>query len=136
MLTSRPNSKLDKLLYSQHKQYSKGRVDKIGNKIEFRLTFDQWITWWKETGHYTERGRGRGKYVMSRKNDLGHYELGNVECKLNEDNVREASLHRIRTEESKKKTSLSLQGRIPWNKGKSKQKLHLSTQAESKNANI
>lgn len=48
--------------------------------IEFKLTFEEWFCWWIETGHYHERGREVGKYVMARKGDKGAYELGNIEC--------------------------------------------------------
>ena len=58
--------------------------------IEFKLTYEQWIDWWLNTGHFEDRGLGKGKYVMSRIGDSGAYELGNIECKLHEENGREA----------------------------------------------
>lgn len=59
-----------------------------------RLSFDEWLSIWKTSGHLHERGKGAGKYVMSRINDLGHYELGNVCIKLHVDNIREGiALH-------------------------------------------
>lgn len=48
--------------------------------IEFKLTFEEWFCWWMDTGHYMERGREVGKYVMGRIGDKGAYELGNIEC--------------------------------------------------------
>jgi hypothetical protein len=64
--------------------------------IEFKMGFAEWEKWWQESGHYHERGRGQGRYVMARKGDLGAYELGNVECKLGSDNVREGNKTRKR----------------------------------------
>jgi len=48
--------------------------------IEWDLTFDQWITWWLNTGHFSERGVGKGKYCMSRIGDKGGYTLDNIFC--------------------------------------------------------
>jgi len=63
-------------------------ADKRG--IEWKLTYDEWINWWLETGVYHLRGRGKGKYVMARYGDQGAYELGNIEAKLHGVNIREA----------------------------------------------
>jgi hypothetical protein len=56
--------------------------------IEFKLTFEEWFCWWMATGHYAERGREVGKYVMSRKGDKGAYELGNIECLQAQENSK------------------------------------------------
>lgn len=42
----------------------------------FELTFEQWLSIWKKSGHLHERGRGRGKYVMARFGDRGPYAVG------------------------------------------------------------
>lgn len=59
--------------------------------IEFKLTFEEWFCWWMDTGHYHERGREVGKYVMGRIGDKGAYELGNIECVLS--NVNSTAPH-------------------------------------------
>lgn len=64
----------DRERYRMHKQNAKTRG------IAFLLTFEEWIGWWQDTGHYHEYGRRRGQYVMARKLDLGAYELNNIEC--------------------------------------------------------
>lgn len=46
--------------------------------VEFKLTFWQWWTLWQESGKWSERGKRRDGYVMSRMMDQGAYELGNV----------------------------------------------------------
>jgi hypothetical protein len=48
--------------------------------IEFRLNFDEWLSWWRSTGRFAERGKRRSQYVMARPGDVGAYELGNIEC--------------------------------------------------------
>lgn len=95
----------DRDKFNNHKCRAVKRKDRAGNQIEFRLTFDEWITWWHNTGHYAERGNKRGQYVMARKNDLGHYELGNIECKTVGENIREGHLGSIRSSETRQKMS-------------------------------
>ena len=46
--------------------------------IEFNLTFKQWWDIWQQSGKWEQRGCRKGQYVMSRKNDIGPYEVGNV----------------------------------------------------------
>lgn len=58
--------------------------------IEFHLTFEEWWDIWNQSGKYEQRGRGAGKYCMSRKNDTGPYALGNVYIQTIDDNNREA----------------------------------------------
>jgi hypothetical protein len=61
-------------------QYRMHRVSATTRGIPFNLTFNEWFHWWQTSGHYHERGKGRGQYVMGRKGDQGAYELGNIEC--------------------------------------------------------
>lgn len=58
--------------------------------IEFSLSFKQWILIWEASGKLDLRGRGIGKYVMSRIRDDGGYEIGNVHIQLATQNSREA----------------------------------------------
>lgn len=66
----------------------------VGNSkkrgIRFDLTFAQWFSVWQASGKLHLRGRGKGKYVMSRVSDTGGYELGNVHIQLATENSREA----------------------------------------------
>lgn len=59
--------------------------------IAFNLTFEQWLSIWVESGHFEKRGRGAGKYVMSRRGDEGAYEVGNVFIQPFAANVGESS---------------------------------------------
>jgi hypothetical protein len=45
--------------------------------IGWELTLGQWWAIWTDSGHWHERGVGRG-YMMCRKGDLGPYAIGNV----------------------------------------------------------
>lgn len=103
---------------------AKYRIDRIGNPIEFKLTFEEWITIWLDSGHWFERGRGAGKYVMSRRDDIGNYEVGNVFIQTFNNNSRESAVRgkgRTRPEGFGDKISAKLKG-VPkkypvWNKG-------------------
>lgn len=64
--------------FNQHKNVIKNKTDANGNKVLFKLSYDEWLSIWQESGHMSEMGVGKGKYCMARKNDVGHYEAGNV----------------------------------------------------------
>jgi hypothetical protein len=67
------NEKLIRQKYFSKISSTKGRIDKNGMPIEMKLTFEEWTALW------TEFGKDPGyPYVLSRINDLGHYETGNV----------------------------------------------------------
>ena len=74
-----------------YRQFCVQRASAKERGIEFKLSYVEWETWWRDSGHYDERGKGTGKYVMARKGDIGAYELGNIECKLASENVREGN---------------------------------------------
>lgn len=73
--------------YKAHLWHCQEKVDRFGNKVEMRLTFEEWVKVWAESGKWDQRGRKRGQYCMSRINDVGHYELGNVEIKSHHENM-------------------------------------------------
>lgn len=77
--------------YLAHMKRTRNRKDRLGNPIEFRLTFTEWKRIWDESGHAHERGRGKGKYCMARFDDLGHYEVGNIKIQSFTDNFLEAA---------------------------------------------
>jgi hypothetical protein len=85
----------DKRKYLVHRTNAKMRG------VEFKLTFEEWFCWWMDTGHYSERGREVGKYVMARKGDVGAYELGNIECVQAQVNSVAAHLGKTRSDEIK-----------------------------------
>ena len=62
----------------------KGKAKHRG--IDFNLTFDEWWEIWQQSGKWEQRGFRKGQYVMSRKNDIGPYAIGNVFIQPAEDN--------------------------------------------------
>lgn len=57
--------------------------------IEWQFTLsDRWAVW-VTSGRWTQRGRGKGRYVMSRLNDSGPYSSDNVRIILSTDNNSE-----------------------------------------------
>jgi len=73
--------------------------------IGFHLTFEQWLDLWEKSGHLKERGRGAGKYVMSRKDDDGDYEIGNVFIQTHAQNVSDSWKDKTKAKDRKKKQS-------------------------------
>jgi hypothetical protein len=81
--------------------------------IAFYLSFEDWLAIWQSSGHWPERGRGRGKYHMARHGDLGAYEVGNVSIARHEDNC--TVFGRVRSPEERAKLSAALKGRpMTW----------------------
>jgi hypothetical protein len=58
--------------------------------IAWDLTLGQWYAIWLVSGKLELRGRGKGRYCMSRIKGAGGYVLGNVHIQLCTDNSREA----------------------------------------------
>jgi hypothetical protein len=70
--------------YNYQKKNAKAR------DIDWKFTFEQWINVWIESGHWDERGSGKGKYVMARKGDAGPYSVDNVYICLSTQNNSDA----------------------------------------------
>lgn len=76
----KPNRQLKCAFYAQ-------RHAAIGRrKIQWDLTFEEWLDIWTKSGFLHLRGRGKGKYAMGRKLDTGPYAVGNVYITLFEKN--------------------------------------------------
>ena len=52
---------------------TKKRIDKNANPIEFRLSFEEYVSLYLDKGVVPSR-----QYVLARNGDIGHYEIGNV----------------------------------------------------------
>ena len=83
--------------------------------IQFKLSFEDWWDIWQQSGKWSERGCRKGQYVMSRYNDSGSYEVGNVFIQKVELNISEAQLgtkrsHGPMSEEHKRKLSIAKTG--------------------------
>lgn len=70
-------------IYQVYKTHQRNAVKR---DISFELTFEEWYSVWINSGKWEERGRGKGKYVMCRKNDIGPYAINNVYIDLGEIN--------------------------------------------------
>jgi hypothetical protein len=82
--------------------------------IPFFLTYEQWLRIWKESGHFHERGRHRGQYVMSRPGDKGPYTVENVKIVLVIENHHEGHVGKKRgsmSEITKARISAANKGR-------------------------
>jgi hypothetical protein len=45
------------------------------------MTSQEWITWWTDTGKWSEHGQYRGQYYMSRIDKTEPFSLDNVELR-------------------------------------------------------
>lgn len=70
--------------------FTRQRLNSEMRGIDWNLTFAQWFAVWQTSGKLHLRGRGKGRYVMSRILDDGPYALGNVHIQLAVENSREA----------------------------------------------
>lgn len=62
-----------------HQCYAcENKLDKNKNKVDMKLTFEQWLKIWVDSGKIYQRGKRIGQYCMCRNDDIGHYEIGNV----------------------------------------------------------
>lgn len=75
-----------KTSYRYQKYACKTRKDRLGNPIHFNLTFDEWLQIWIDSGKLHLRGNYKHQYCMARKDDIGHYEIGNVGIVTNYEN--------------------------------------------------
>lgn len=60
--------------------------------ISWKITYIQWRSIWARSGHWHERGRGLGEYVMARFGDKGPYAPNNVKIILATENLLEANI--------------------------------------------
>jgi hypothetical protein len=86
------------------------RYDKLGNRILMKMSYEEWKNIWIQSGKWHERGKKAGQYVMTRIDDVGHYEVNNVRITTIGDNVREAHIGTKRSENTKKLMSQKRSG--------------------------
>ena len=78
-------NKLFLIKYNSKIASTRGRVDKEGTPIEMKLTFEEFTNLYKDKGVLPML-----PFVISRVNDIGHYESGNVFLSTNAQNALEA----------------------------------------------
>ena len=88
-----------------YRRYADQRRNAAQRGIPFELTFDEWLKIWADSGHFHERGRNAGQYVMGRIGDKGPYAIDNVIILLHEKNDSDAGIGRtyVRTIETREK---------------------------------
>jgi hypothetical protein len=91
--------------------YTRSKSDAKRRGIQFEFTFDEWKTWWLETGKWDKRGRKAGCFQMCRTNDVGPYSLTNVYCDTIEANSRLPHVGTTRPAEWSAKIGASLRGK-------------------------
>jgi hypothetical protein len=79
--------------------------------IDFRLTYEEWLRVWMDSGHLKDRGRKRGQYVMARPGDVGAYEISNVKIVTCDQNVREAHKGKPKSPEACAKNAAAQRGK-------------------------
>ena len=70
-------------------KYVRHRNHAIERNVGFNLSYKEWLTIWEDSGMIDSMGNKRGSYVMSRKGDVGAYEVGNVFIQSFSDNIAE-----------------------------------------------
>jgi hypothetical protein len=73
------------------KEFTDQRHCAMKRGISWELSFSQWLAIWQDSGHFHERGKGRGKYVMARYDDEGPYAFYNVKIITGLDNFHEGN---------------------------------------------
>jgi hypothetical protein len=71
--------------------YIQQRTNADRRAIKWDLHFADWYAVWQASGKLHLRGRGKGKYCLSRIKDDGPYALGNVHVQLATENSSEAT---------------------------------------------
>jgi hypothetical protein len=75
--------------------------------IPFKLTLWQFWKFWSQSGRWQQRGRHGHEYCMSRLNDDGAYEIGNIQVLTIAENCR---LYQLLDPSSRKRRTKDLQG--------------------------
>jgi hypothetical protein len=93
------NVKLAKKRYTEQKGQAKKRC------IDWLFTFESWCDIWLESEKWDQRGRGKGKYVMARKGDIGPYSADNVDIITHGANISEGNKGIPKSDATKAKMS-------------------------------
>jgi hypothetical protein len=100
---------------SKARLYSAQRIKAAVRGIEWRISFPEWLTVWMDSGHWADRGVGRGRYCMARHGDTGPYSVSNVSIQLCTTNSRDGIAKARANTEAKGKTMNS--GRLGSGRG-------------------
>lgn len=104
MMKQKTMSKDSRQKYKEQKKAAKQRG------IIWQLSYPVWYKIWQESGHWYERGRKKGQYVMSRPGDKGPYAVWNIKIKKHSDNTRECWIGKRHSSTTRDKMSKSQTG--------------------------
>jgi hypothetical protein len=90
---------------------NRARFDKDGQRIYMLMSFEEYKKIWNDSGKWSQRGRKKDEYVLSRKNDIGHYEYDNVFIQTTSDNLKDRMTYYKCSDETKIKMSSSQIGK-------------------------
>ena len=76
------------------RKYIEQKRNALKRGIGFNMTFSEWWEIWKNSGKWTDRGKGKEKYVMARYSDSGDYEVNNVKIIPSVENNSESWHHK------------------------------------------
>jgi hypothetical protein len=79
--------------------FTRQRQNARARGIEWKLSLFEWWQIWDASGHWGDRGRNKGQYVMSRAGDSGAYEASNVCIVTNTENFNAAKKHAVAGQE-------------------------------------
>jgi len=80
-LTTTSNELTEQEIKSYRTKFNVQKYSAINKRnIEWDLSFEDWLNWWKMTGKLEQRGRKGDQYVMARFQDKGSYSLENIYC--------------------------------------------------------
>ena len=65
-------------VFSPHSVFCKQRSRAKSRKIDWQLTFDQWMDIWDNSGQWENMGKGVGLFMMCRVKEPGPYSIENV----------------------------------------------------------
>lgn len=85
---------------------------------EFCFTMNDWVAWWIERlgpDWFKLRGRKKDQYCMARLGDKGAYEVGNIKCITNSQNVKERASLKGQKNPAAKLTNAQVKGIINSN---------------------
>lgn len=121
--------------------FNQQRTSAKNRGIAWELDFSTWFAIWQASGKLHLRGKGKGKYLMSRLKDDGPYVIGNVHIQLATENSREAVAKWVGKEKANKGVFLLYPGReLSWLAKVGKQSLGFfateNEAAEARNAYI
>jgi hypothetical protein len=83
--------------YTIHRNGCRNRLDRNDDQVLFLMSFKDWSQMWLAkdaagVSYWSNRGnQNASDYVISRLNDIGHYEVGNVVIQTNAENSLEAN---------------------------------------------